>query len=195
VFQVAVAVAGLLLSGVGVLTLRRLRRFIAGRQSMSATVTATTAADLLLRLPTGETATVRVGPQAASRWRQQLAHGPGPFEEPDLQDPSGWDEVQVSYAPNATPQVVLTQTLDDARTKPTVLVTLGLLTATSALLALSVPVLLGVLSLISAAVAVMLGFGLIRTNRTVSSVVLAAAVVVFLGGAAIAMVVAALTWG
>jgi hypothetical protein len=193
VIVVAVAVlTGLVLGGTGLLLLRRRRRFAAGRQILAATVTAVTDEALVLRLPAGESVTVPVAAELAARWRRQLAHGPGPFEEPDLQDPAGWDEVPVSYAPDASPPVVLSQALDDARTLPLVLVTLGGLTVGAALLALSIPILLAVLGTATGAVALLLGAGLLRTRRGPGSVALAVTVFLFLAATAAAMFVAAI---
>jgi hypothetical protein len=192
---VVVATAGLMLCGVGTLLLRRHRRFVAGRQCVVATVTGVADRALVLRLPTDESVTVSVRNELAGRWRQQLARGPGPFEEPDLEDPTAWDEVQISYAANGSPTAVLSEALEDARTMPLVLATLGPLITVSALLALSIPILLAVLGVATGAVAALLGVGLLRTRRGLGSWALALTMVVFLGGAAVAMVLAALNWG
>lgn len=162
---VVVALAGLALCLAGSVLLRRRHRWIAGRQNITATVAAATDQALILRLPTGEAVTVPVRPELAAQWRRQLAHGPGPFEEPELADPAGWNEIQASHDPDGSPPVVLSQALDDARNMPLVLVTLGVLTTVAAPLALSVPILLAVLGVITAVVAAVLVVGLIRTAR------------------------------
>jgi hypothetical protein len=183
---------------------------------MPATVVAATERSLVVRLPIEGAApvedaapievTVAVAPALAAGWRRQLELGPPPVEEPDFDDAHGWDQVAISYAPGSSPEVLLGDQLDDAKTFPAMLTTLGVLTVVFAVLGLSQAVLLCALGLATGTVAAVFAAGaasvLRRTARqpaprpwasATTQAAGAATVAVLLGTGAVAMIIAGLT--
>jgi hypothetical protein len=202
------ALCGLVLTGVGWIRLRRWRQFTAGRQAVLATVVAAGPRALSLRWSAGDAGPVEVevdaGPAVAARWRALLQQGPPPLEEPDFEDPHGWDTVAVWYDPGGSPPAMLATHVESARTGPSVLITLGVLTVVFASLAAIPSVLLGTIGLTQAIVAALFGAAAIRAlrraqrrppprdRRPVTAEVLACtAVALFLGFGAAAAIVAA----
>lgn len=165
------ALCGLVIIGVGLIRLRRWRRFTAGRQTVLAAVVAAGPRELSLRWSTGDAGpvevTVNVGTQVATQWRTRLQQGPPPVEEPDFEDSDGWDTVAVWYDPDGSPAAMLTQQVEAAKTTPTVLLTLGMLTFVFSLLAAIPSVLLDVLGLAQATIAAFFGATAISTLRRV----------------------------
>src|SRR5688572_12905511 len=138
---------GLVLIGIGWIRLRHWRRFTTGRQPVMAMVVAAGQRELSLRLSTGGARpvelTVEVGTQVAARWSALLRQGPPPLEEPDFEDPHGWDTVSIRYDPDGVPPAMLTERVESAKVGPTVLATLGVVTVIFAALAVVPSVLLG----------------------------------------------------